>query len=110
MYATFVCDLRPLKNEIYRVRITVGGDKLSYDDDAGSPAANLLETKLLINSTISTPGAQFDCLDIKDMYYKTPMTEYEYMKIVYSEIPYNVIKHYNLHHLVHTNGYVYREI
>ena len=38
------------------------------------------------------------------------MTEYEYMKILYSEIPNDVIKHYNLHHLVHKDGYVYIEI
>ena len=52
-YATFVIDYRPLKSEPYCIRITVGGDKLSYPDDAGSPAANLLETKILINSVIS---------------------------------------------------------
>jgi len=52
-YASFVCDYRPLKDEKHRVRVTVGGDRLPYHDDAGSPAADLLETKLLINSTIS---------------------------------------------------------
>jgi hypothetical protein len=51
-YGSFICDFRPLKSEPYRVRLTVGGDKLPYDDDAGSPAASLLETKLLLNSTI----------------------------------------------------------
>ena len=44
-YATFVCDYRPLKKEPFRVRITVNGDKLEYQDDAGSPAANILETR-----------------------------------------------------------------
>jgi hypothetical protein len=52
-YGNFICDLRPLKTEKHRVRLTVGGDKLLYDVDAGSPAASLLETKLIINSTIS---------------------------------------------------------
>ena len=51
-YASFVCDLKPLKNETHRVRIVVGGDRLSYNDDPASPAASLLETKLVINSTI----------------------------------------------------------
>lgn len=60
-YATFVLDYRPLKTEPHRDRITVGGDKLTYLYDAGSPAANMLETKLLINSVISdaTKGARF---------------------------------------------------
>ena len=52
-YASFVCDYRPLKEEKYRVRLVVGGDKLHYSDDAGSPTATLIETKLLINSVIS---------------------------------------------------------
>jgi hypothetical protein len=52
-YGNFICDYRPLKSEPYSVRLTVGGDKLPYDDDAGSPAALLLETKLILNSTIS---------------------------------------------------------
>ena len=34
-YANFILDYRPLKSEPWRVRVTVGGDKLSYADDAG---------------------------------------------------------------------------
>ena len=60
-YANFVCDFRPLKLEKYRVRMTVGGDRLDYPFDSTSPAASLLETKILINSVISnaTHGAHF---------------------------------------------------
>ena len=80
-YASMVCNYRPLKEEKYRVRITVGGDRLPYHDDAGSPAADLLETKILINSTISDAkkGARFMCLDIKDHFLATPMDQPEYM-------------------------------
>ena len=39
-YASFVCDHRPLKSEPWKVRLVVGGDKLSYPYDTGSPAAN----------------------------------------------------------------------
>ena len=47
--------------------MTVGGDKLDYNDDAASPAATLLETKLLLNSVISDAhnGARFMTIDIK---------------------------------------------
>ena len=48
-----MCDYCPLNPEPYRFRITVGGDRLEYPDDALSPAAYLLESKLLFNSTIS---------------------------------------------------------
>ena len=60
-------DYRPLKTEPDRVRITVGGDKLTYHKDAGSSAANIMETKLLINSVISgaKKGARFMSADLK---------------------------------------------
>ena len=109
-YGKKECSIRPHKQETHCVRLTVGGDKLPYTGDTATQCASLTTAKILINSTISTPGARFGCLDIKNMYYGTPMTEYEYMKILYSEIPNDVIKHYNLHHLVHKDGYVYIEI
>ena len=66
-YVSFVCDHCPLKEEMYLIRITVGGDRLSYKKDAGALAANLLETKILINSVIldMVKGARFFSTDIK---------------------------------------------
>ena len=43
-YANMVCDYRPLKEEKYRVRLTIGGDRLDYTNETASPAANLLDT------------------------------------------------------------------
>ena len=65
-----VCDHRPLKTEKHRVRLTIGGDKLECTFDTASPAASLLETKLLLNSVISdaAKGARFLTLDIKDFF------------------------------------------
>ena len=48
-----ICDYIPLKADQHRVRLTEGGDKLDYLNGATSPTASLLETKLLLNSTIS---------------------------------------------------------
>lgn len=36
-YANWVLDYRPLKNGPYRIRLVVGGDKLDYAGDSGSP-------------------------------------------------------------------------
>ena len=72
--------------------------------------ASLTTVKLLLNSIISTPGARFSCIDIKNMYYGAPMDKYEYMKVKLSEIPIDVIQHYKLDNLAHTDGYVYMEI
>ena len=51
-YANFICDYPPHKSEPYRIRLTVSGDRLDCPGDTSSPAASLLETKLLLNSTI----------------------------------------------------------
>ena len=65
------------------MRITVGGNWLSYNEDSGLPAGNLLETKVLLNSTISdaTKGARFMTANIKDYFLATPMDKAEYMKV-----------------------------
>ena len=57
-----------------RVRITVGGDRLDYTYDAGSPAASILETKLFLNSVISDAdqGTQFMGADLKDFFSLPP--------------------------------------
>ena len=110
-YASFVCDYRPLKQEAYRVRITVGGDKLPYEEDAGAPAANLLETKILLNSVISdaAKGARFMSADIKDHFLATPMHDPEYMRVPYKHFPADIRQRYNLDTIVHDN-YIYIRI
>ena len=52
-YATFVLDFDSLETEQYQVRIVVGRDKLTCPFDTGSPATNMLKTKIIISSTIS---------------------------------------------------------
>ena len=111
-YATYVLDYRPLKEEPYRVRITVGGNKLHYTDDAGSPAANLLETKVLINSTISeaSRGARFMTADINDFFLASPMKKPEFMKVHIRHIPQDIIQRYDISSKVTVDGYVYIRI
>ena len=88
----------------------VGGDKLIYEGDTATQCASLTTAKLLLNSTISIPDAQFSCIDIKNMSYGTPMSEYKYMKIKYLEIPQEVVNKYNLDNIVAEDGYIYMEI
>ena len=107
-HASFPCDYRPLKEETHRVRITVGGDRLDCTDDTGSPATNLLETKIILNSTISDAqkGARFMTIDIKGHFYSTPMQSPEYMKVHYRHIPQDIRRKYNLDQKVTADGYV----
>ena len=107
-----MCDYRPLKSEPWRVRIIVGGDKLSYADDPGSPTASIVETKILINSVISHAkhGARFMSLDLKDYFLATPMAHPEYMKVPIRKFPQDIKDKYNLNSIVSTNGFVYIKI
>ena len=111
-YGCFVCNYRPLKSEQYRVRLVVGGDGLDYNEDAGAPAASMLETKILLNSAISDAhkGAKFFTLDIKDFFLATPMSQPEYMKIHIKNFPQDIIDQYGLLQKVTADGYVYVKI
>jgi hypothetical protein len=111
-YATYVLDYRPLKSQTHRVRITVGGGRLSYPEDAGSPAANILETNFLINSVISDAkkGARFMSADVKDFFLNSPMQRPEYMKVSYDHIPEDIKRKYNLDSKVTQSGHIYIKI
>ena len=109
-YGTMVCDHRPLKTEPNRCRLVVGGDRLTYDNETAAPAANLLEAKLIINSTISTPHARFITADIKDFFLSSIMPTAEYMKMHIDEIPSDIITKYDMSHLQDKNGYVHFKI
>ena len=52
-YTNFICDIRPFNPEKHIVRLTVGGDKLDYEEDSRSPAVSLLRKKIILNSLIS---------------------------------------------------------
>jgi hypothetical protein len=54
-YARIVCVYLDGKKDKYRTRITMGGNLVNYPRDCGTPTANLLTVKLLLNSIISTP-------------------------------------------------------
>jgi hypothetical protein len=59
-YGLITCSIRPEKvDKPNRTRLVAGGDRMHYPFDAGTPTADLLTVKLLINSVISTPGAIF---------------------------------------------------
>lgn len=84
---------------------------MEYEEDASSPATSMLETKLLLNSTISdaTQGARFVSSDLKDFFLASRMARPEYMKIALRHIPQDIIDRYNLEALA-VDGYVYVKI
>jgi hypothetical protein len=102
-------DIRPNKSEFHRVRLTVGSNLIQYPGDVSTRSADLTTSKCLWNSTISTDGANYMCLDVKNFYLGTPMDTFEYMRIPIKLIPHEIIEQYNLLPLV-SNGHVYIEV
>jgi hypothetical protein len=99
-YGRFVVDRCPNKTETHRVRLAVGGNLIQYLDDMSTRSADLTTSKFLWNSTISTEGATYMCLDVKNVYLGTPMESFEYMRIPIKLIPQKIIVEYNLIPLV----------
>jgi len=94
-YVKFVCELKPNKAEKHRTRLTVGGDKVHYPGDVGTPTADLTLVKTHVNSVVSTRGARYMTLDISNFYLNTPMVRYEYVRIKIDDIPDEIIEEYN---------------
>jgi hypothetical protein len=111
-YLRICANYRPQKSDPYRIRWTVGGNLVDYKGDTYTPTADLTTAKLLINSTISTPGARFFCIDISNFYLITPFTDpdqYEYIWIPSWAIPDDIMNEYQLQPLIH-NGRILAEI
>jgi hypothetical protein len=108
-YLRVVAAYRPQKEDPYRIRYTVGGDRINYPGETTTPGAEMTTVKLLLNSTISTSGARFMCTDVKDFYLNTAMDRYEYMWIPINLLDATVLAAYELQDLI-VNGRVLVEI
>eukprot|EP01082_Thalassiosira_pseudonana_P007091 g6238.t1 g6238 contig22:44837-45934(+) len=80
-YGKFVCSVRPEKLEQNRTRLTIGGDGINYPGEVATPTAEMLVAKILFNSVVSTPGAQFMTVDISNFYLETPLKRPEYIRL-----------------------------
>jgi hypothetical protein len=108
-YGSLVVEIKDHKEEKERTRLTIGGDQIEYPGDKSTRAAGLTTAKILINSVISTLGAKFLLIDIKNFYLNTPLGRFEYMVINFSSLPQETIEKYDLIELAQ-DGKVYIEI
>ena len=70
-HVQMVADFRPQKPDPHRIRIPIGGSKITVEYDVSTPTADLSTTKILINSTLSTPNAKWAGFDLMNMYLNT---------------------------------------
>jgi hypothetical protein len=107
-YGKILYDNKPHKKERGCVRLTVRGDMLDYSGDVATSMADITTFKILINSTLSTKEAAMMMMDINNYYLDTPLPRLEYMKILLSRFPEEIIQKYNLNDLA-VDGWVYIE-
>jgi hypothetical protein len=95
-YGSFVVDIKEHKEEKERTRLTVGGNQIEYPGDKYTRTAGLTTAKILINSVISTLGAEFLVIDLNSFSFDIPLGRVEYMVINLSSLPQETIKKYDL--------------
>jgi hypothetical protein len=109
-YGRIVVLLRPQKSEVECTQLTVGGNLTNYPGNRSTKTAGLMTANLLFNSVVSTLGAKFMGMDLKNFYLYMPLNHFEYMmKMPIYLIPDEIIEQYKLLPLVY-NGYIYIEI
>ena len=88
----------------------MGGNRINYPGDCGTPTVDMVTVKLHLNSVISTNGARYCTIDLKDFYLMTPMTRPEYMRMKLKDLPTEFVQLYRLTDKVDTNGYIHIKI
>jgi hypothetical protein len=75
-------DYCPQKEDPHQIRITAGGSLVKYDSSPSVNTADLDTRKLHWDSIISTRGAKYLCLDIKNFYLMARLYYFEYMHMM----------------------------
>jgi len=109
-YRCICANYRPEKADPNRSRLTVGGDRLNVPKDCGTPTVDMVTVKLHLNSFISTKGARYCTIDLKNFYLMTPMTHPKYMRMKIKDLPEEFVNMYNLTNIATADGFVYIKI
>jgi hypothetical protein len=108
-YANPVVDYLLQKDDPHHIRITTGGNLITHNRDISVCTANIDTAKLHWNSVISTKGAKYMCLNIKNFYLMAALKYFKYMCIPLSLFPTGTIEQYNLTKLA-LDGWVHIEM
>jgi hypothetical protein len=108
-YAQVVVNFCPQKVDPHCIRITAGGKLINYLGDLSTRTADHTTLKLMWNSVLSTEGAKYMCLDIKNFYLTAPLDRFKYMKMPLVLFLDWIKTQYNLEKYAY-NGFVYLEM
>jgi hypothetical protein len=109
-YGCICINYCPEKDDPNHMRLANDGDRVNFPGDCGTPTVDMVTVKLHLNSVISTKGARYCTIDLKDFYLMTPMTRPEYMRIKIKDLLKDFVIMYNLANKATSNGFVYLKI
>ena len=85
-YTKVVCEVQPQKSDPNRNCITIGGNRICYPGDIGTPTCSLELVKIIINRVLSRLNTKFTCFGMPNFYLATPMHRSEYFQINLDDI------------------------
>ena len=100
-------------NKTYRVRGTIGGDKINYPGEVSAQTADMDAVKILLQAVLhdkyigKLAHTEFITLDIKDYYLGAPLERAEYVRIHTKFIPEKTMIKYDLKKYVHNEGVLF---
>ena len=93
-------------DKTFRIRGTIGGDRINYPGETSANTAAMPVVKLLLQSVISDDH-KWMTLDIKDYYLNTPLPRAEYIRIQRKLIPDAVLKKHLLEPYLNNNSILF---
>jgi hypothetical protein len=109
-YGRMCINYCPEKDVSNQTRLTVGGDRVNYPGNCGTPTVDMVTVKLHLNSVISTKGAHYCTIDLKDFYLMTPMARPEFMHMKIKALLAKIIELYKLKDKASSDGFIYIKI
>ncbi len=110
MYGHVCVNSCPEKDDPNCTHLTVGGNRVNFPGDCGTPTVDMVRVKPHLSSVISTKGARYCTIDLKEFYLMTPMACLEYMCMKLKGLPKDFVLLYNLVDKVTSYGFVYINI
>jgi hypothetical protein len=108
-YGNPVINYRPHKDNPHQICIMARGNLIKYISSPSVCTADLDTTKILWNNVISTKGAKYMCLYIKNFYLMAKLEYFEYMQMPLNLFPIWIQNQYNLKQFTY-KGYVHLEM
>jgi hypothetical protein len=105
-YGRVCVNYHPEKADPNCTCLTVGSNCITYPRDCSAPTVDMVMVKIHLNSIVSTKGARYCTINLKDFNLNTPMARPEFMRMKQAELPEEFAQIYKLHDLANASGFV----